>query len=75
MMRTDKEKDLPQSTKALCICGFIAVDKYTLLPTRYVDLHNPHALIVFTHRLPVHSPTSLSPSRYTCTTRPPPTAP
>ncbi|EIW52425.1 WD40 repeat-like protein [Trametes versicolor FP-101664 SS1] len=33
LMRTDKEKDLPQSAKALCICGFIAVDKYTLLPT------------------------------------------
>ncbi|OJT12977.1 WD repeat-containing protein 7 [Trametes pubescens] len=33
VMRTDKEKDSPQSAKALCICGFIAVDKYTLLPT------------------------------------------
>ncbi|RPD74051.1 WD40 repeat-like protein [Lentinus tigrinus ALCF2SS1-7] len=28
-----KEKDWTQSALALCICGFIAVDKYSLLPT------------------------------------------
>ncbi|KAI0763531.1 WD40 repeat-like protein [Trametes elegans] len=32
-VRVEKEKDLPQSAKALCICGFVAVDKYSLLPT------------------------------------------
>ncbi|KAI0365315.1 WD40 repeat-like protein [Pilatotrama ljubarskyi] len=31
--RVEKEREMPQSAKALCICGFIAVDKYTLLPT------------------------------------------
>ncbi|KAH9891906.1 WD40 repeat-like protein [Cubamyces lactineus] len=29
----DKERDSSRSAKALCICGFIAVDKYSLLPT------------------------------------------
>ncbi|KAI0671154.1 WD40 repeat-like protein [Trametes maxima] len=28
-----KEKDTERSAKAICICGFIAVDKYSLLPT------------------------------------------
>ncbi|KAI0354805.1 WD40 repeat-like protein [Trametes cingulata] len=31
--RAEKERDGAQSAKALCICGFIAVDKYSLLPT------------------------------------------
>ncbi|KAI0642943.1 WD40 repeat-like protein [Trametes meyenii] len=33
LLRADKERDTERSAKAICICGFIAVDKYSLLPT------------------------------------------
>ncbi|KAI8986132.1 WD40 repeat-like protein [Trametes punicea] len=31
--KPEKERDTSQCAQALCICGFIAVDKYSLLPT------------------------------------------
>ena len=35
-LRPEKERDWSHSALAVCICGFIAVDKYSLLPTRLV---------------------------------------
>ena len=38
--RRERERDWTQSALALCICGFIAVEKYALLPTAYVPLRS-----------------------------------
>ncbi|KAI0823988.1 WD40 repeat-like protein [Trametes gibbosa] len=33
IMQPEKDRESSQSAKALCICGFVAVEKYSLLPT------------------------------------------
>ena len=38
ILQHEQQRDSTQSSLALCICGFIAVDKYSLLPTRYTLL-------------------------------------
>ncbi|KAH9932736.1 WD40 repeat-like protein [Epithele typhae] len=55
-LRSEKEKESQQSALALCVCGFIAVDKYTLLtPGTLTEIAKSIALYLHDEASPYRS--------------------